>query len=174
MDLLFIIFSFLFIIFLSIVINNKVVWYFKRKEMIKISEAMDYAISSHYHNHKKSATFLNIMCKLVKRVNKVIVSFFLIIAIFIETTIFTLSIIFLLAKDQMNSGVYLIVFTTIQITLMFLVIILDNIANPRGVSYLEEDRINEIYKSLQNQIKSNANQDNIDEDTTNSNSQINN
>jgi len=149
-------------------INSKLVWYFKRKELVKVSKAMDYAIRLYYQVHTGSVILLNILCKLIKRVNKTIVSFFMIIVIIIEIIIFTLSIIFSLAKNQVNIEIILLVISFIQIALVLLSIYINVAVYPKQAEN-EEKRLNIIYNNLQ-QIKSNANQDNIDEDTTNSNS----
>ena len=149
-------------------INSKLVWYFKRKELVKVSKAMDYAIRLYYQVHTGSVILLNILCKLIKRVNKTIVSFFMIIVIIIEIIIFTLSIIFSLAKNQVNIEIILLVISFIQIALVLLSMYIHGAVYPKHAEN-EEKSLNIIYNNLQ-QIKSNANQDNIDEDTTNSNS----
>jgi len=157
-----------FIIISFVSTNSRLVWYFKRKELVKVSKAMDYAIRLYYQVHTGSVILLNILCKLIKRVNKTIVSFFMIIVIIIEIIIFTLSIIFSLAKNQVNSEIVLRVLSFIQIALVLLSMYIHGAVYPKHAEN-EEKSLNIIYNNLQ-QIKSNANQDNIDEDTTNSNS----
>jgi len=155
----------------SIMFNKRAIWFFKMKESAKHSEAMVKELKDYYYYYPIRIVSLNLFAKLIRRKNNKIISWFTRIIICIESTILILAIIFFVLIDQSICDEIIInILLLAQLFLSIIIFVWMAMASSKeNFIRSEEKNINIIYNNLQ-QIKSNANKDNTDEDTTNSNS----